>query len=437
MADIMRKGQKEILFSNGRLDEKTSFVLDVGDLYNADQFVAALRAHEFKHEDLDLYFAQGNKDGNNIIWEISDQHSNVTFEFFSLDDRPDLADALRARNMDILTKLQDFYDGKKCQNSKNKKLAEVLGKILKKKSELKLYAGFDPQKKVYFPVVIAWAGSFKYNDTNKNGILTGIDPIPAGDSLQSVGRGPDIIPIKTFYKSKSFWGLFILWLLIFVLALIIAFKLIPSCGLGKYFSNCGVTSVSTNARELYFDNLSKQLTIKNNLCLSPIVKVETSMPPEEIEVLPPEEIEVPEITTSTTPEIDERLEELDANRSELMVSLIWNTKEDLDLSITCPSGGTVKHSNKTKQQNNCGDLDVDANVNRKGVIITDHPIEHILLKPSSGTFEIEVKSRKGAFSIKNGSPTSFFIEVNDFGKITKFDGKLKPGSNTKFTLVRQ
>ena len=171
--------------------------------------------------------------------------------------------------------------------------------------------------------------------------------------------------------------------------------------------------------------------------MSPIVKVETSIPPEEIEVLPPEEIEVPEITTSTTPEIDERLEELDANRSELMVSLIWNTKEDLDLSITCPSGGTVKHSNKTKQQNNCGDLDVDANVNRKGVTITDHPIEHILLKPSSGTFEIEVKSRKGAFSIKNGSPTSFFIEVNDFGKITKFDGKLKPGSNTKFTLVRQ
>ena len=122
MADIMRKGQKQIRFNNGRLDEKTSFVLDVGDLYNTDQFVAALRALEFKHEDLDLYFAQGNKDGNNIIWEISDQHSNVTFEFFSLDDRPNLADGLRARNTDILTKLQDFYDGKKCQNSKNKKL---------------------------------------------------------------------------------------------------------------------------------------------------------------------------------------------------------------------------------------------------------------------------------------------------------------------------
>ena len=425
----MRKGQKEILFSNGRLDEKTSFVLDVGDLYNADQFVAALRAHDFKHEDLDLYFAQGNKDGNNIIWEISDQHSNVTFEFFSLDDRPDLVDELRARNTDILNKLQDFYDSKKCQNSKNKKLPEVLGEILKKKSDLKLYAGFDPQKKVYFPVVIAWAGSFKYNDTNKNGILTATDRIPVDDPLQGEGGRPDFIPIKIFYKSKSFWFLFILWLLIFVLALIIAFKLIPSCGLGKYFSNCSVTSVSTDARELYFDNLSKQLTIKNNLCLSPNIKVET--------ILLPEEIEVPEITTSTAPEIDERLEELDANRSELMVSLIWNTKEDLDLSITCPGGGRVYHARKTKKLNNCGLLDIDANVKTAPDKITERPIEHILLEQSLGTFEIAVRSQRGPFNDASGSPTSFVIEVNDFGKITKFNGKIKPGGKpSKFTLVR-
>ena len=433
MADIMSNGQKQILFRGGKLDDKTSFVLDSSDHYDAQQLVAALRGLEFNHDDLDLYFAQGTDNNTDIFWEISDLHSNVTFEFFSLDARPDLVETIEARNKDILFKLQYFYDSKKCQNSKNKKLVEVLGKILKKKSELILYAGFDPTKKVYFPVVIGWGGSFEYRGKGSNVNLTGTDRTFTDDLAPNVGgatEGPqsDLPKLKVVHKPKTFWLLWLLWLLIFLLALIIAFMLIPSCGLGKYFSNCNVTSASTNARELYFGNLSKQLTIKNSLCPSPNIQVETKAEPQEIVA--------PEITTSIKPEITERLDELDASRSELMVSLVWNTKEDLDLSIICPNGARVFHSKPTLQLNNCGTLDIDANVKSLAEKITERPIEHILLKQALGTFKISVKSIPNGTFNTSGTPTSFVVEVNDFGKIKEFTGTVVPGGRRSFTLVR-
>ena len=187
MAKIMQKGQKQVLFSNGKVGEKTAFMLD-NSQYGAIQLVAELKSLGFKHPDLDFYFSQGTKyDQNNedITWEISDQHSSVTFEFFNLNDRPDLRGDIEARSQDMLTQLNNFYKGPKCQNSKNQKLAEVLGKILGNRKNLILYAGSNPQEQSYFPVVVGWSGSFVQNE-DYNPILTGRDPTLPSPSFEGV-----------------------------------------------------------------------------------------------------------------------------------------------------------------------------------------------------------------------------------------------------------
>ena len=419
----MKKGQKQVLFSNGKVGEKTAFMLD-NSQYDAIKLVAELKSLGFKHPDLDLYFSQGTKyDQNNedITWEISDQYSSVTFEFFNLSDRPELQDDIKARSQDLLNQLNDFYQGPKCQNTQNQKLVEVLGKILGNRKNLILYAGANPQKQFYFPVIVGWSGSFVESE-DQNSILTGRDPV--GTGLEPInGTGAFVTPIST--RKTINWLFWLLWALILILALLIAFMLIPSCGFGKYFSNCDDQSTKMGGQESYYDNLQRQLTIKNNLCVSPI------------EPNPPKfDPEVSGEPVEAEPEVNDRLDDVGAKKSKLMASLIWNTKEDLDLSITCPNGEKVNHSRATLESSNCGSLDVDANVISALNKITDQPIEHILLEPTLGTYKINVRSIKNKHSSNDGSSTPFNIEVNDGGEIKQFSGEIIPGKDQSFTFTR-
>ena len=420
----MQGGQKQVLFSNGRVGEKTSFVLD-NSQYDAVKLVAELKSLEFKHPDLDYYFAQGIKyDPNNedITWEISDQQSSVTFEFFDLKDGTDLNHEIEARSQDLLNQLDNFYKSPKCQNAKNQKLAEVLGKILYNRKTLILYAGANPQKKLYFPVVVGWSGSFVESE-DQNPILTGRDPSLSKklepDPVPPVGATNSVASLHV--KTTINWLFWLLWALILILAIYIAFMLIPSCGFGKYFSNCAAQSSAIDSQEHYYDNLLRQLTIKNNLCTKPNQAVTSKKNEDNIQ---------------PTPKIIDRLEDAGATKSALMASLMWNTREDLDLSITCPNGGKVMHSKATLKSSNCGSLDVDANVTGLMKKITDQPIEHILLEPSLGIYEINVRSIKNKNSVNDGSSTAFSIEVNDDGKIKEFSGEIKPGGNQSFTFTR-
>lgn len=429
----MQKGQKQVLFSNGKVGEKTAFMLD-NSQYDAIKLVAELKSLGFKHPDLDLYFSQGTKyDQNNedITWEISDQHSSVTFEFFNLSDRPELQDDIEARSHDLLNQLNDFYQGPQCQNTQNQKLAEVLGKILVNRKKLVLYAGANPQKPFYFPVIVGWSGSFVESE-DQNSILTGRDstgrdPTDLEEEETGLeptnGTGTSVTPIST--KKTINWLFWLLWALILILALLIAFMLIPSCGFGKYFSNCEDQSTRIGGQETYYDNLQRQLTIKNNLCVSPI----KPNPPKFVPEVSGEPIEA-------EPEVNNRLEDVGAKKSKLMASLIWNTKEDLDLSITCPNGEKVNHSRATLESSNCGSLDVDANVISASNKITDQPIEHILLEPSLGTYKINVRSIKNKNSSNDGSSTPFNVEVNDGGEIKQFSGEIIPGKDQSFTFTR-
>ena len=132
--------------------------------------------------------------------------------------------------------------------------------------------------------------------------------------------------------------------------------------------------------------------------------------------------------------METRLNEKGGKTSKLMVSLIWNTREDLDLKVTCPGQKYVNHANRDVERNDCGTLDVDANVTNEAIKITKRPIENILLKEVEGIFEIQVKSIKNKESLNMG--TSFKVHAKSGDKNTIFEDIIFPGKIKTFAFER-
>ena len=137
--------------------------------------------------------------------------------------------------------------------------------------------------------------------------------------------------------------------------------------------------------------------------------------------------------TALSNSIDERLNKSGGTQSDLMVSLVWNTREDLDLKVTCPNERAVNHANRTLSANSCGTLDVDANVSNRGSI-TNEPIENILLEKFEGLYKIEVRSITNSNSRNDG--TNFEIRLVDEKKEKVFSGSIMPAEIKQFTFER-
>ena len=202
-----------------------------------------------------------------------------------------------------------------------------------------------------------------------------IENTPKGSSLPLQSR--------TF---NTLWLYWFLWLLIFLIVLFIAYLLLPSCGVKNFINTCQEKKANLTSFENKRDNLLESLIIENNICLSENFK---STPAKNN---PP--INEQETEADLAEEVETRLNEKGGKTSKLMVSLIWNTREDLDLKVTCPGQKYVNHANRDVEKNNCGTLDIDANVASKSNKITRRPIENILLKETEGFFKIQVKSIK-------------------------------------------
>ena len=85
-------------------------------------------------------------------------------------------------------------------------------------------------------------------------------------------------------------------------------------------------------------------------------------------------------------ELEERIEESDAQEGELAIRLAWNGYADLDLIVTCPAGEMISYSRKRACR---GRLDVDANSTTQ--TRTDRPIENIFFEdPYIGVYQIRV-----------------------------------------------
>ena len=115
-----------------------------------------------------------------------------------------------------------------------------------------------------------------------------------------------------------------------------------------------------------------------------------------------------------------RLESYKALSGPITVSLIWNTIDDLDLSVTTPSGETLNWEQKIST---CGGvLQIDANAN----VATKTPLEHIYWHPGkikAGKYPVRVQRDAS----KSASKVEFKVLVIVSGKPTEFSGSFNPG----------
>lgn len=258
-----------------------------------------------------------------------------------------------------------------------------------------LYAGEfgnDNTQKKMSPIIINW-GYVKLK-------------APAEDNIRitTTGEGktkpppildlPDDIPI-TIHEGKHRHFLnfvllnkypWILWLLVTLLIVIILSFLIPACGLRNFdqFNGCSlqekIKSTGSSTKEL-IDNIQRyedELLYLENQCKVPI-------PLEKVEIQ-----ETLEDQNSGSDTVADRLAAENADMGDLNFTMIWDDRSDLDLKVTCPKGEEISYQTKTKDINQCGTLDVDANFKK---VRTD-PVEHIVInRPSNGSYMVEVSVR--------------------------------------------
>ena len=419
-------GQKQIIFKDGCFGGLRFTEISSNEFNAAELLVSGLKPRlkklDLEISGLDLFFAHSEKGygSADLFWEINAPYSHKVFEFYQLDDVPDHNAEIERRNDQFEKDLRIFHQTFKPINTEDKKILEALNSILENFSERKLYAGFDSQKQQYFPVVIGWGGKF-LPDTSSSGELMGVSSrLDNGDSpstdLPEI-KAPTVLTTRSY--NPFYW---VIWVIIFLLALLIIAKLIPSCGLRGVANTCEIASTSYNDiddLEAYIQKLTRQSLVQHNICLQGDKTVIRDLSP---------------VPTEGDVEIKSRLDREKVISSEVSVSLAWDTKEDLDLSVMCPNNKTVSHKEKLAAQNNCGDLDVDANF--KTAIFTQ-PVEHIDLQPLSGIYKIVVRSIRNKYSNKTQIPTKFKVEINNSGETTLFDGSILPGDALNFSFDRQ
>ena len=201
------------------------------------------------------------------------------------------------------------------------------------------------------------------------------------------------VTTKWYSTVYNVWGLpWLLPLLSVVLAFLIAWMLVRSCGIGIPFTSnvllldyCRGDSIadagSNSAALRELAELEGQLQSlpacdlddNNNSANSQEPQVDLSQPP-------------------SSGDVDSRVEENSGQEGLASVSLAWNSEADLDLHIICPGGDVIYYKNRVS----CGgQLDIDANNSDENV--KAEPVENIFwnTQPASGTYIIRVVNYKG------------------------------------------
>lgn len=103
----------------------------------------------------------------------------------------------------------------------------------------------------------------------------------------------------------------------------------------------------------------------------------------------------------------------------LSFTLIWNSADDLDLSVVDPRQNLIFFKKYCKSFDNKfssagGQLDIDLNA---GDVITSEPVENVYFKckPPKGVYQIQVHSYKK----RESRPVSFAVIVREGGEVIK------------------
>jgi len=429
----MKVERHQIKFEKGLVDGKRFVQTENRFKDDPNELVASIKNLGFENRDLELYFAssQRDRDKETITWFI-DADTTTTFEFKELSSLNELQrEDVEKRSSAILREVYAVIKEAESKKNLDKELIETLQKIVSKQCVSKLFAGFDPISNSFFPVLVGWNGNASnssVSDLSLRGAGINTPPnINKNDEINSQkvsnNSGPNVS------ISPLHW---LLWLIAFLLILFISYLVLPACGLKGLLQTCPPAEDSIYALQNKRDKLIKDLELEGNICA-----YQGNLNLDDQAEIIPSELTEPTVETVLTneTELNYRLEREGGNTSKLMVSLLWNTREDLDLKVSCPNGNYVNHGRKDGQKNQCGNLDVDANVASKTVAISSKPIENINLIEMAGSYEIQVKSVRNDHSLFSGTPFEVILLQGE--GLEKFNGVIKPGETKVFRFENQ
>ena len=121
-------------------------------------------------------------------------------------------------------------------------------------------------------------------------------------------------------------------------------------------------------------------------------------------------------TDSLQAELDRRKDSAEAHTGKITISLMWSSKDDLDLALEQPDGEILYYNNK---RDDIHEALFEIDRNRFGGVIVDDPIEHIYVqKPARGRYKIYVNWYKNR---SQDSEVPYYLWVKHGDKIEKFE----------------
>lgn len=221
------------------------------------------------------------------------------------------------------------------------------------------------------------------------GVAAPAPPPPARDA-----RGP----------FNLWWLLWLGWLVLMLLIGAILYLMVSACALNVPGLPNHCPPPGPEVSELERDALilrdriaavERQIGMADRMC--------QPEPIEQAEVLPPPRppLPTPEVERS---EFDNRMDQAGAQLGDLTFTLIWNSRADLDLHVSCPTGGTTSY----RRRNSCnGTLDVDSNAGSRS---TTTPVENIYYNgPRGGQYSIRVN----LYAPRQGNTHPFQLRITD------------------------
>jgi uncharacterized protein YfaP (DUF2135 family) len=124
--------------------------------------------------------------------------------------------------------------------------------------------------------------------------------------------------------------------------------------------------------------------------------------------------------------IDERRESEGGRTGKITITLIWKTKDDLDLHLVEPNGNAINFLKPNSESG--GHLDIDMNSERS--LKANNPIENIFYEsvPPRGIYKIYVSYYKRN---TQKSPINFIVQLNKDGQITNYEGSVNNSQEMK------
>jgi hypothetical protein len=188
----------------------------------------------------------------------------------------------------------------------------------------------------------------------------------------------------------------LLWPILGMLLVSIGYFLLAYCGLGWPFSSIADNNLMVNYC------VANSQALRSNDLSAHLADLQLSLAEKQRRLCAvPTPTPTPRADTST-----DRVRRQDGRIGAVNVILTWNTLDDLDLHVTCPSGEQIYYSNK----NNCGGvLDVDMN-SSSGTNKSTTPVENVTWPVGAapaGTYKVEVDP----YRKDSSQPIEFKVEL--------------------------